>query len=91
MPVAFDTLKLSEELAASGFSEEQARGLSRALREVEDAALKDLATKEDIGLIRSEMKFEFSDVRADIKLVKWMLGVLLAGVVSLVMKTFFTP
>jgi hypothetical protein len=53
--VAFDTLRLSEELRASGFTDEQARGLSFALREVEDSALQDLATKEDIRLIRSEI------------------------------------
>jgi hypothetical protein len=40
--------------------------------------------------LRSELNLELSDIRSDVKLIKWMLGILLAGVVSLVMKTFFT-
>jgi hypothetical protein len=84
MPVAFDTLKLSEELTASGFSEEQARGLSRALRDVEDAALKDLATKEDIRDVRADMLMLKSEIeRLELRLTV-KLGALIALAVGIV-------
>jgi len=31
---------------------------------------------------------QFADVRADLRLLKWMVGAILAGVASLVIKTF---
>lgn len=39
--------------------------------------------------LRAEMKQQFTEVRGEIYLIKWMMGILLAGVLSLVMKTFF--
>lgn len=39
--------------------------------------------------LRGEMTIGLTQVRGEIGLLKWMLGVLLAGVVSLVVKAFF--
>ena len=35
------------------------------------------------------MRTEFSDIRGELKLLRWMLGLVLAGVASLVIKAFF--
>ena len=59
---------------------EQAEAFSTAFKEVSGEA--ELATKRDIEKLEHK-------VDKDLTLVKWMLGVLLAGVVSLVMKQFF--
>ncbi len=42
----------------------------------------ELATKADLLQVKTELVGE-------IKILKWMLGILLSGVISLVMKTFF--
>lgn len=38
----------------------------------------------------TKVEARFATIEADIRLLKWMLGVLLAGVASLVLKAFFT-
>jgi acid phosphatase family membrane protein YuiD len=32
---------------------------------------------------------EITEIKGDIKIIKWMLGVIIAGVASLILKTFF--
>ncbi len=44
-----------------------------------------LATKEDIHRLENEIE----KVKAELLLIKWMLGFLLAGNLSLILKTFF--
>jgi len=44
-----------------------------------------LATKDDIN----DLKLEMAELRSEMKLSRWMLATLLAGVISLVIKTFF--
>jgi hypothetical protein len=41
--------------------------------------------------LRIDAKFEkeLAPIRADLLLVKWMLGILLGGVMALLLKTFF--
>jgi len=43
-----------------------------------------LATKQDLQI-------ELAPVKADLTLVKWMLGVLLGGVMALILRAFFLP
>jgi hypothetical protein len=44
-----------------------------------------LATKNDIHLLQSDME----KVKAELLVLKWMLGFVLAGILSLILKTFF--
>jgi hypothetical protein len=53
-----------------------AEALADAQREAE------LVTKKDLQI-------ELAPIRADINLIKWMLGLLLAGVLALVLKALF--
>ncbi|MBF0519518.1 MAG: DUF1640 domain-containing protein [Nitrospirae bacterium] len=64
--VLFDTLKVFETLKSSGFSEEQAKGLSETLRVTQETSSEHLATKEDIS--RLELKIE--SVKSET--LKWM-------------------
>ncbi|MBF0180950.1 MAG: DUF1640 domain-containing protein [Magnetococcales bacterium] len=80
--VAFDTLKFVKTLKAAGVDEKQAEAHAEAMWEVQDSQLKELATKGDLR----ELKLE---IMAEIHLLKWMLGVLMAGVLALILKTFF--
>jgi hypothetical protein len=78
--VTFDTLKFVEKLKSAGLPEEQAKAISEAFRDASGEA--DLVTKQDLQI-------ELAAVRADINLIKWMLGILLGGVMALVLKAFF--
>ncbi|MBF0566655.1 MAG: DUF1640 domain-containing protein [Nitrospirae bacterium] len=69
MATTFDTLKFVENLKKSGFSEEQAKGLSDALKDVQDSSMGITATKGDLKELKSEI---ISDI------VKWVAAMLVA-------------
>ncbi len=99
--VMFDTLKFVDKLISAGMPAEQAKALSEAQKEVFKESLDHiLATKADliqvknelkteITELKSKLKVEIADVRSDVRLLKWMMGFLLAGVGALVLKAFF--
>ena len=74
--LAIDTLKLAQDLKASGFDEKQTDGLVDLGRTLSDHALKQLATKEDIKDLRNELAA--LEYRMTIRL-----GVLIAGGIGL--------
>ena len=75
----FDTLKASRDLKAAGIDEAHAEAIVTAMA----GAFEDtVATKSDLD------KLEAS-VRGDIKLLKWMIGVVLACVAFPFLKSFF--
>jgi len=74
--VTFDTLKFVETLERAGVAREQASAFATAVRDAQNSA--DTATKGDIALVRK-----------DIDLLRWMLGLVIGGVVALVLKAYF--
>ncbi|MGU9950682.1 hypothetical protein, partial [Bordetella avium] len=79
--VTFDTHKFIKTLEAAGLSEAQAEAFARAQQEMlSDVLNTSLATKMDMN--RIEMKLTEHD--GEFKLVRWMLGLLMAGVASLI-------
>lgn len=78
--ITFDTLKFVHRLRDAGIPEPQAEAIAEAFKEASGEA--EVATKRDIE--RLELKFE-----AEMRRVKWMLGLLLAGIMSLILKAFF--
>ncbi len=46
--------------------------------------------KTEISTVKDELKTEISTVKSDVLVLKWMMGFLLAGVGSLVIKAFFS-
>lgn len=48
-----------------------------------------LATKLDIEKTKSDLTLEIAKVNAELLVIKWMLGVVLAGIISLILKAFF--
>ncbi len=70
---AFDTLKFSQRLKATGMSEEQAVAQAEAMAE----ALRDFAdTLVTKDYLKAVLEAELSDVRSTLRLHSWMLGVL---------------
>ena len=84
--VTFDTLAYVKKLKAAGFSDQQAEALSTAHKEAIDTAL---VTKEDLRIEFEPVKMQITRLEGELKLVKWMLVLVLAGIASLVLKAFF--
>ncbi len=87
--ITFDTLDLVDRLKTAGFEQTQAEAVVRVIAEAQNG----LVTKQDLNEVKNEIKADmnvrFERVDGELKLNRWMLGVLLAGVISLVLKAFF--
>ena len=84
--VSFDTHEFVKRLKSAGFTELQAEAVTEAqwasLAQVLEVQV---ATKAD--LLKLELKLIEHD--GEFKLMKWMLGIILGGVIALVLKAFF--
>jgi len=76
--ITFDTLELVDKLKSAGIPQEQAEAVVRVIAEAQNR----LVTKDDLEISLSPLK-------TDMAVIKWMMGILIAGVLSLVLKTFF--
>ncbi|MCB2261415.1 MAG: hypothetical protein LGR52_00465 [Candidatus Thiosymbion ectosymbiont of Robbea hypermnestra] len=74
-------------MEAAGFEPRQAEAVADAFREAQGEA--ELATKRDIERLESRLDARFERVDGELRLNRWMIGVLLAGVISLVLKAYF--
>ena len=64
----FDTLKFVETLKSAEFSDAQAKALSRAFKEAQEARLEELATKRDLK------ELELKIAETETRLIKWVVG-----------------
>jgi hypothetical protein len=78
--ITFETLKFTKMLERSGVPSAQAEAFAEAFKEASGEA--DLVTKK-------VLIFGLAPIQADLSRVKWMLGILLGGVIALILKTFF--
>ena len=89
----FDKLKFVKRLTTTDMLEEQAEALSEAFIDTQKAYLENLATKADLKELELTTKADLKElelrINAQLLLLKWMMGFILAGVVSLIMKAFF--
>ena len=77
--ITFDTLKFFEKLRAAGVNELHAKAESEALVSAFSEAMdSQLATKSDINGLERELL-----------VLKWMVGLVLGGILTLVLKAFF--
>ena len=75
--ITFDSLKLADRLKTAGFTSEQAEAVVRVIADAQD----ELVTKKDLEIALAPFK-------ADVQLLKWMMGFVLAGVVGIFVKLF---
>lgn len=82
MDNVFDPLKFYDELKAADVPEKQARAQAEAMRNAfaayDASRMKELATKGDIQSVRLEMK------EMELRLVKWMIGIVLTQTAALI-------
>lgn len=83
MEITIDTLKIFERLKSADLNEKAAKEIAEVIREVSLESQKELATKNDLIQLKAE-------IDGELKLIKWMLGVVIAGIISLILKAFFT-
>ncbi len=69
MPVAINTLNIYSRLKSTGLSEESAKEFAKVFQETIDEKL---ATKNDLELVKNELKKEIAESKADA-------GMLVAG------------
>lgn len=86
MATIFDTLAFSRKLVDAGMEQRQAEAVAGA---VHDAVRGAVVTQPMLDSTRAELKLEVRQVRASLSVVQWMVGVIVAGVASLVVKAFF--
>ena len=74
--ITFDTLHLVDKLKSAGIPEDQ------------------LVTKDDLKSalddVINPIKIDLAILKTDSLAIKWMMGILIAGVMSIVIKTFFS-
>lgn len=76
--VTFDTLELVNLLKVAGFPADQA-----------DAVVRVIAKSHDNLVTKRDLQIELAPIRTDLVLLKWMMGLQLAGVMALILKSFF--
>lgn len=85
--ITFDTHKFVRKLESSGFSTAQAEAVAEAFRDASGEA--ELAGKRDIRELELKIESRFEQVKGELTLIKWLLGIMLGGGIALVLKAFF--
>ncbi len=83
--ITFDTQEAVIKLKAVGVSQEHADAFVRAIVDSQDS----LVTKDILEIALSPIKTDLAILKADSVTLKWMMGVIIAGVLSIIVKTFF--
>ena len=91
-----DTLRVSRRLRDAGFSEPQAEAVALVVSDSNDATARETASRDllshELTVLRTEIKSDIeraiNPVKADVLVLKWMIGFLLAGVATLIFKAF---
>ena len=76
--ITFDSLELVDKLKSAGIPQEQAEAVVRVIADAQHK----LVTKDDLEIALLPLK-------TDLAVLKWMMGFIMAGVLSIVVKTFF--
>jgi hypothetical protein len=85
--ITFDTHKFIRTLEQAGFDPKQAEAVADAFKEAQGEA--EIATKRDIERLEAKLDTRFERIDGESRLNRWMVGLTLAGVVSLILKAFF--
>jgi len=81
--ITFDTHDFIKQLESSGFTEEQAEALARVQKQVSEANIENLATKNDLKQLELSL-------RGELTLIKWMIALVIITTVVPVLKSLFS-
>jgi hypothetical protein len=82
--VTFDTLKFVETLKKSGFDDDKAKAIATAYQDA--STDQELLTKKDLEMA---LQKELAPIKMEQQVHKYMLGMVLGGILALILKTFF--
>lgn len=82
--ITFDTLRFVKTLEAGGINPEQAEAIAEAYRDA--SADQQLVTKVDLELA---LQKELAPMKTEQQVAKWMNGLMLGGIVTLILKSFY--
>lgn len=92
--ITFDTHKFIQTLQQAGFDQKQAEAVSCAFRDASVEA--ELATKRDVELVRQDIRelelrlnAKFERIEGEIKLNRWMLGIIVVAEVAPMLAKLF--
>ncbi|VCU71002.1 hypothetical protein PIGHUM_03082 [Pigmentiphaga humi] len=88
VPYALDTLKVTERLEESGFTREQAKAQAQVLAEIVQLDNLGGVTQEDLRQAVQQLEGRMDRLGADLNLLRWMTGSLIAGVVAILARLF---
>jgi len=77
--ITFDTLDLVDKLKTAGIPQEQAEAVVRVIADAQ----------ETLEYIDHKFDNKLASIYTDLAVLKWMMGFIMAGVLSIVVKTFF--
>jgi hypothetical protein len=86
----FDMLALVDKPKTAGFDQKQSETVIRVIAEAQNGLVTKYDLTEAKNEIKADMNMRFERVDGELKLNRWILGMLLAGVLSIVIKTFFS-
>jgi len=85
--VAFNTYEFIKSLEDAGLNEKQAAAISTGILRAHDSA--DVATKGDLREMELRIDRKLAEMKGESILIRWMLGLIIAGIAGLIIKTFF--
>lgn len=85
--ITFDTLKFTKRLKEAGFTEAQAEAVADSFLQATGEA--EVATKRDLERVEAKIERLETKMTGELTLVKWMLSIVLGGIVALLLKAFF--
>jgi len=85
--LTFNTHELIKNLEKAGLSEKQAEAITTGILLAHDSA--NVATKGDLREMELRIDKKLVEMRGESILIRWMLGVIIAGIAGLIIKTFF--
>lgn len=86
--ITFDTLKFVRKLESAGFSVSQAEAVADAFRDASGEA--ELATRRDIERLEAKIEARFERLEGEMKLNRWMLGIIVVAEVAPLLGKLFT-
>ena len=81
--MTFDTYAFIKRLTEAGVTEPQAEAFSAAFKDVQQANLKELATKEDLMAVKNDLKDEIKELRHEMKELELRLIIKLGSLMAL--------
>jgi hypothetical protein len=88
--LSLDTYAVVKRLTAAGLDEKQAEVIVNTIHDVREADVKSLASKADMRELELKIDTRFEKLSGEMTLLKWMLGLVIAGIIALILKSYFS-